>query len=372
MASKRVLLLYISEVSGHHRATLAIETALKIIDPGTQVLNLNAFNYTNPISEKIINQLYMSVIKTAPGIWDYLYDNPAVVRNIARIKDSVHKFNYVKLQKLFDKFKPDVVACSQAFPAGMVADFKKMYGAPFKVVGVLTDYIPHAYWIYDTIDYYITPADDISAKLVERGVPAAKIKPLGIPFDPVFNTQKNKRETRVKLGLDPDYPVILMMGGGHGIGPMKTIVKSLAKSRHPIQEIIVAGKNRSLYKSLKKKIKKRSRRVLLFEYVNNVHELMRASDMIITKPGGVTTAEVLAQGLPMIIMKPLPGQESHNSAYLTHKGAALRVDKPSRMHEVIDGLLDRPEKLQALRNAAGKLAKPNASEDIARLLLDSA
>ncbi len=361
--------MYISEVSGHHRATLALETALKSIDPGTQVMNLNAFNYTNPISEKIINQLYMSVIKTAPGIWDYLYDNPAVVRNIARIKESVHKFNSVKLKRLFDTFRPDVVACSQAFPAGMVADYKKMFGASFKLVGILTDYIPHAYWIYDTVDYYITPAQDISLRLMERGVPAEKIKPLGIPFDPVFNSKLNKSEIRSRLGLNPSLPVVLMMGGGHGIGPMKTIVKSLRRMRHQVQTIIIAGKNRGLYNSLKRKATKSAQRVLLFPYVNNVHELMHVSDMIITKPGGVTTAEVLAQGLPMIIMKPIPGQEMHNAAYLTQKGAALRIDTPALMHEVIDGLLDHPEKLAELAAGARKLAKPTASMDIARFML---
>ena len=370
MTSRRVILMYISEVSGHHRATSAVEKALKILEPKTEVLNLNGFNYTNPLSEKIINRLYMSVIRSAPRIWDYLYDNPVVARKIARIKDSVHKFNSPKLKKLFDGFKPDVVACSQAFPCGMCADYKKASGSHIKLVGMLTDYIPHSYWIYDTVDYYVTPSEDISRHLINRGVPPQKVKAFGIPFDPVFTAPLDRRAAKRKLDLDPDDPVILIMGGGHGIGPMRTIVHSLERSRYFLQEIVVTGVNVKLYNALKRGIKRRRQRVLLFQYTENIHELMKAADIIVTKPGGVTTAEVLAQALPMIIIKPLPGQETHNASYLTHKGAAISVDTPAQMHLVIDDLLDNPHKIQSLCDGTRHLSKPEAGFDIARLLLE--
>ena len=175
---KRIILMYISEVSGHHSATLAIEKALKILQPDAEILNINAFNYTNPISEKVVNRLYMAVIKRTPQIWDYLYDNPAVVKKVENIKNNIHKFNSPKLKNLFDKFKPDAVVCTQAFPCGMVADFRKTYNSEISLVAVLTDYIPHSYWIYDTVNYYITPSQEVSRSLIKKGVPADKIKPL--------------------------------------------------------------------------------------------------------------------------------------------------------------------------------------------------
>jgi len=362
--------MYISEISGHHSATLAIEKAIKMLSPNTEVLNINAFNYTNPISEKIVNRLYMNVIRRTPQIWDYLYDNPGVAKKIKKIKESVHKLNSPKLKNLFDRFKPKVIACSQAFPCGMVADFKKTYNSEILLTAVLTDYIPHSYWIYDKVNYYITPSDEVSLRLVKKGVASEKIKPLGIPFDPKFNQEVSKHKAMQGLGLNPNMSTILIMGGGQGLGPIKTIVKSLERVKQELQEIIVTGSNSQLYNFLKKRIKKYKKKILVFKYVDNIHELMSISDIIITKPGGVTTAEVLAKKLPMIIVKPIPGQEASNTTYLSGKQAAIKVDKPKDINLVIEGLFKYPDKLKRLSESASRISKPNASLDIARLLLD--
>ena len=362
--------MYISEVSGHHSATLAIEKALKILQPNAEILNINTFNYTNPISEKVVNRLYMAVIKRTPQVWDYLYDNPAVVKKIENIKNTIHKFNSPKLKNLFDKFKPDAVVCTQAFPCGMVADFKKTYNSDIALVAVLTDYIPHSYWVYDTVDYYITPSQDVSQRLIKKGVPEDKIKPLGIPFDPKFNEDVSKTEVMRKLGLNQNLPTLLIMGGGQGLGPIKTIVRSLEKVGKDFQELIVAGTNKKLYKSLKRKIKKYKKKILLFEYVDNINELMGITSIIITKPGGVTTSEALAKRIPMVIVKPIPGQEESNTVYLTEEGAAVKVDSPKDINLVIEDLLTDQRKLNHLCEASARISKPNASIDIARFLLD--
>ncbi|HTZ11427.1 MAG TPA: glycosyltransferase [Candidatus Margulisiibacteriota bacterium] len=370
MHPKRIILMYISEVSGHHSATLAIEKAIKIISPQTEVLNINAFNYTNPISEKVVNRLYMAIIKRAPKIWDYLYDNPAIAKNIEKIKGTIHKFNSPKFKNLFDKFKPDAILCTQAFPCGMVADYKTGFNSTIPLVAVLTDYVPHSYWVYDTVDYYITPSDEVTHRLLKKGVPEQKIKALGIPFDPKFNEQLNQEKIFTKLKLGPSLPTILIMGGGQGLGPIKTIVKSLDKVQTGLQEIIVTGTNKKLYKSLKKNLKKYRKKILLFGYAQNINELMEVSDIIITKPGGVTTAEVLAKNIPMLIAKPIPGQEANNTYYLTQKGAAIKIDCPEKINSAIEELLLNPGKLSRMREAAAMISKPNSSLDIARLLLD--
>jgi len=369
MRPKRIILMYISEVSGHRSATLAIEKALKSLSPKCEILNINAFNYTNPISEKVINRIYMEVIKYTPKVWDYLYDNPSVVKGLEKIKKSVHKSNSPKLKKLFDTFNPDLVVCSQAFPCGMVADYKKAYGSSLPLVAVLTDYIPHSYWVYDNVDYYITPSEDVSERLAKKGVSPSKIKSLGIPFDHKFNQKQNKDEIFLKLNLNPCKPVILIMGGGQGLGPIKTIVKSLEKSGHDIQELIVTGTNKKLYNSLKRKIKRYKKKIQIFSFVQNIHELMHISNVIISKPGGVTTAEVLSAGLAMVIVKPIPGQEINNTNFLTQRGAAIKVDEPKEVYRVIDNLLEDKAETERLKSAAAKIAKPNASMDIAKLLL---
>jgi processive 1,2-diacylglycerol beta-glucosyltransferase len=362
--------MYISEVSGHHSATLAIEKALRILQPDTQTLNINAFNYTNPISEKIINRLYMGVIKRTPQVWDYLYDNPKVVKKIEKIKEAVHKFNSPKLKILFDRFKPDAIVCTQAFPCGMCADYKKTYNSNIKLIAVLTDYIPHSYWIYDTVNYFVTPSEDVSISLMKKGVIFDKIRPLGIPFDPKFNEARDRNKLTQKFKLNPDIPTILIMGGGQGLGPIKTIVKSLEKVKREIQELVVTGTNRKLYRSLKRKIKKYKKKILLFEYVNNINELMGISNIIITKPGGVTVAEVLAKRIPMIIVKPLPGQEASNTNYLTEKGAAIKLDEPKDINAVVEDLFANAVQFNQICESARLISKPNASLDIARLVLD--
>lgn len=366
---KRIILMYISEVSGHHSATIAIEKAIRTFEPDAEILNINAFNYTNPLSEKIVNRLYMGVIKTTPQLWDYLYDNPAVVKKLERIKETIHKFNSPKLKKLFDRFKPDVVACAQAFPCGMVADYKKTFNSQIPLVAVLTDYIPHSYWVYDGVDYYVTPCEEVTGRLMEKGVPLKKIKSFGIPFNHKFNDPVDSKFVIYRLGLRPGVFTVLIMGGGQGLGPIKTVVKTLEQSESDFQEIIVAGSNKQLYNTLRRRIRKYRKEIKLFGYCQNVNELMSVSDAVITKPGGITTAEALSKKIPMIIIKPIPGQEINNTMYLMSKGAAVKVDKPKAIASVIDELVRNPKRLLAMREAAGRISKPHASVDIARLLL---
>ncbi|MFA5286890.1 MAG: glycosyltransferase [Candidatus Omnitrophota bacterium] len=361
--------MYISEVSGHRNAALAIEKAIRILEPNAEILNINAFNYTNPVAEKVTNSIYMGIIKMAPGIWDYLYDNPRIARRVEQTKKKIHQANSPKLKKLFDKFNPDMVICTQAFPCGMVADYKDTYGSNLPLVAVLTDYVPHSYWIYDSVDYFIAPSEDVGVKLINKGVSKNKVKSLGIPFDPKFSEPLDKENLRNKYKLNSDLPVVLIMGGGQGLGPIKTIVRTLEKTKAGIQEIVVTGTNRKLYKSLKRKIKKYKNKILLFGYAQQINELMHLADIVVSKPGGVTTAEVLAKGKPMIIIKPLPGQEANNTKYLVEKGAAIKLDRAKKINLVIDELINNPHKLKCLSDAAKRISKPNSSLDIAKFIL---
>lgn len=368
--SKRIILMYISEVSGHHSATIAIEKAVHILDPKAEVLNINGFNYTNPISEKVVNSIYMGVIKKFPKVWDYLYDNPKIARRISNMKERLHKFNAPKIKKLFDEFMPDAVACTQAFPCGMAADFKKHYQSSLPLVAILTDYAPHTYWIYNTVDYYVCPADAVAERLIQKGVAPEKIRVLGIPFSPEFNNPVSKNEIMNRLNINNGCGNILIMGGGQGLGPIESIVRSLEKIKKPINVIIVTGTNKKLYARLERKAKQFKNNILLFSYVSKMNELMSVADIIITKPGGITTSEALSKNLPMIIINPIPGQEASNADFLCQNNAALQVADPKRIYLTVERLLNNPAQLKSVRDAAAQISKPNASMDIARLLLE--
>ena len=370
MPSKRILLMHISNISGHYSASLAIEKAIKISSPESQTLTLNAFNYVHPRGEKIINFFYMFLIQKLPFIWSHLYDNPYWIKKTQRLKESIHSFNLPKLEALFNKFSPDVVVSTQAFPCGLVADFKRIKKTNLSLVAVLTDFISHSYWVYDDVDYYIVPTEEVKQRLVEKGVSPVRVKVFGIPFDLKFNQDLNKSRIRKELNLEKDLFTILIMGGGQGLGPIKNIVKILDNLKFNFQQIVVCGSNKQAYRWLKKRLGCYKKRVHLLSYAQNIEELMSAADIIITKPGGITCAEALSKGLPMLIISPLPGQEANNTFYLTNQGAAIKIDRLEDLTSVISDLYNQPTKLKELSRASLQISKPNAARDIAQLLFE--
>ena len=365
--TKRILLLYISEHSGHHCASLAIEKALKALDPSAETLNINCFNYTNPILEKVINRAYMSVIKARPEIWDYLYDNPDVLKRTQKFREMIHRFNTGKLNTLISEFKPDAVVCTQAFPCGMIADYKKSFGLTMPLVGVLTDYAPHSYWIYNNVDCYIVPSPEAGKKLVENGIDPEKIKVYGIPVDSKFNQRIDAESVCKRLDLDSGVPRILIMGGTQGLGPIKEVVRLLDRSHLKVQNIIVTGTNKRLFKWLSRW--KFRNKTLVLPYAPNIDELMGLASFIITKPGGITTAEALAKGLPMLIVSPLPGQEAMNTRFLLHEGVAVKAENPQDVVVLLEELLYNKNKLRLMSNMALSLSKPDSAVNIAKLVL---
>lgn len=369
-AHPKILLMHITRTSGHHRATVAIENALRIVRPDVETMNINGFAYVYPVLEKIANAVYMNIIKRRPKIWEYLYDNPRVIQRTGTIKRVLNNSRHARLAKLFKKFNPEAVVCSQAFPCGMVGDFKKRYKYPVKLIGVLTDFAPHHYWVHEEVDYYVVPTQEAAHRLVQEGIRKERIKIYGIPADPKFMFPVNKEEVAKSLGLDLNIPTILVMGGGHGLGPIRTIVKALAQLKNPFQLLILTGINKKVLKSIKAIKFSHGQKVVPLSYVDNVHELMEIASFVITKPGGMTTAECLVKGLPMVVVNPIPGQEARNTELLLEKGIAVKVDDLSTIGENVRRLLESPEKLFAMRQSARAYGKPNAAVDIARLALE--
>lgn len=367
---KKILLMYITLNSGHHRASSAIENALKELSPGIQTLNINAFAYTNPILEKIINRTYMSVIQNKPEVWEYLYDNPKVLKSLQGMRDAIHRFNSKKLKMLLEDFQPDAVVCTQAFPCGMIADYKRNSNLKLPLIGVLTDHAPHSYWIFQDVDYYITPSEASREKFVKNGISPSKIKAFGIPIDPKFGERHDKRDICNRLGCDPERPIVLIMGGSQGLGPVENIVNILEKIEIDFQLIVVCGINARLEKILRKRAKKYAKKFIAFGHIENVDEFMEVSSVVITKPGGLTTAEALSKDLPMIIVHPIPGQELKNTEFLLIQGVALRAEDCEDIAALVQELLVNDNKLVEMRTRAAELKKPSAAMDIAELILN--
>lgn len=369
---KKILLMYISQNSGHHRACIALDRALHMMDKTFSVRSVNSFNYTNPILEKIINQTYMTVIKRKPEVWGYLYDNPVVIQKTRRLKDSIHRYNSGKMRALIEDYRPDVVVCTQAFPCGIIADLKKSYDIKSKLIGILTDYAPHSYWIYDNVDAYVVPSPDTGAKLEENGVPGSKIKPFGIPVDPKFYAAMDKEELFEKHSLDKDAPVILVMGGGQGLGPTRKLISLMDKSEVKMQIVAITGTNKKLYRALIRASKRFHKKVRILEYTEDVHEFMSISSAILTKPGGITTAEAMSKNLPIVIIKPLPGQEAMNTDFLLRNNMAVKANDESEAIILLEELLKNGEKLESIRSNMRAHAHSDSSLRIARLISEVA
>jgi len=369
---KKVLLMYITSSSGHYRASLAIENALKTLSPGITTMNINGFAYTNPILEKLINRTYMSVIKNNPEVWEYLYDNPKVLKSVQGLRNAIHRSNSKKLKVLIqDEFKPDAVVCTQAFPCGMAADYKKYLGLDLPLFGVLTDHAPHSYWIFDNVDYYIVPSEAGRNHFMRNGVDGAKIRVFGIPIDQRFSINYGKEEVCKKLGLDSRKRTVLIMGGSQGLGPVEKMLDALERVDFDFQIIAVCGINKRLQKTLTKRAKKYKKKIFVFGMVENVYELLEASDLIITKPGGLTTSEALAKNLPMIIIHPIPGQETKNTDFLLQQGVALRAEDGDDVAVLVQELFSNSLKLDEMRKKADLIKKPNSAMDTAQLILQA-
>ncbi len=367
---KRILLLYISNISGHRSAANAIEKAIRMLSPSAPILSMNFFQYVAPITEKIVNAMYMGVVKRAPIVWQVMYDNPRVVRSTSRARKFVYAQIRKKVDSLIRSFSPDVVIATQAFPCEIVSRYKMETGAKFKVFGVLTDYAPHSFWISPAVDYYVVASEEVKKKLISKGVEEEKVKAFGIPIDPAFCFSKDPEEVRARLGFSGRFPLVLVMGGGQGLGPLKRIVRSLDRLGEDFGIITVCGNNKRLYESMLKLKGRLKHDLYPFGYVDNVDELMTVSKIIVTKAGGLTISEAMAKGLPMVIVNSLPGQEYNNLRFLLKHRCCLRAEDEKEVREGVRRLLTDESLWERLHQRALLTGRPNSALETAHLALE--
>ena len=365
-SGRRVLLMHITATSGHHRASAALSDTVTRLEPLTRVDNVDAFQYTSRFVRWAITRSYLSLIRHQPDVWEYLYDNPMVHRRVQHLQALLHRYHAAKLEHLLETVRPDVIACTQAYPCGVVADFKKRHRLSIPLVGILTDYAPHLYWFHDTVDVYVVPSEQVKQRFLMRGVTPDRVRVLGIPIDVRFSEPTDREATARELGLRLDYPVILLMGGGGGFGQLREILLNLDTLPHGCQFLVIAGTNRSLFAWCRSQSFRH--RTVILGYTGDIPKLMDIATMLVSKPGGLTTSEALARRVPLVIVNPIPGQEAYNARFLLSQGAAVAANCPETARQTVRDLLENPDRLEALRRRTAELARPTAARDIARLL----
>lgn len=363
--NKKILIVSLGTGSGHIRAAKAIEGSVREKDPSASILNIDFLDYTRPILKSFYTGLYVRIVTLAPGLYRFLYKKVTPGSTKARL--IFDRINSAFFKKTVFDFDPDVVICTHFVPANLISFWKRSYGLHAKTFMVITDYEAHALWADKGIDQYFVASESTKDDLVRVGIDSDSIFVSGIPIDEKFSKKYNKAEIRKKIGIDSNFTVSIF-SGGFGIGPVGEMVSSIKSKISSINVIVVAGKNVELRKKLDSMVE-HNKNIKIFGFVNNVEELMAVSDVIVSKPGGLTVAESLSMGVPLIISEPIPGQEEGNARFLLKNKVALDGGNSTKITEVLERLIKEKDLLKKLRANCVNLAKPLASIVIAKEVL---
>ncbi len=368
----KVLIVYTTAGMGHQRAAQALKLSFERMLPNSEASVVDVLDYSNVVFRKMYNRIYLELIKELPELLGYIYkryDDEFTARSTAKVRLLFDKLNTINLKKLIEECDPDVIVCTHFLALEIFSDMKKRKKLSLPLYGVLTDYYPHAFWVYDYVDRYYVATRESQRNLMRRGLDESKILVTGIPIDPVYEQVLPREIAKEKLGLDRSVPAVLILNGGFGVGKMEEIVKSFQDCEFSLELVVVAGKNEALLKSLKIIVKNIKPRAKVFGFVENIHELMNACDVIITKPGGLSTSEAMASGLPMVLVDPIPGQEDRNCEYLLEKGVAVRLYDLSDAADKVIHLLQARDKLDEMKGRIRKAAQSHAALEIAEDIL---
>jgi processive 1,2-diacylglycerol beta-glucosyltransferase len=274
--------------------------------------------------------------------------------------------------KLLREYQPDLIVCTHFLPAEIVSWLKAKERLASRQVIIVTDFDVHAMWLVHHYERYFVALEEARVYLEVLGIPPEKITVSGIPIDPVFAIKKDKQEMRAKHGLAPDRTTILLSAGGFGVGSVDALVQSLLPLQQRAQIVAICGRNEELKERLTKLAAriKPDASVLLkpFGYTKEMDELMTASDLVLGKPGGLTTSEALAKGLVFVIVNPIPGQEERNSDHLLEGAAAIRCNNLPTLSYKLDRLLSDPQRFKTMQANARRMGHPNAASEIVEKL----
>jgi len=368
----RILVLSASVGSGHTRAAQAVTLAISQLDPTALVRNVDVLQFTNAVFRRIYSTGYLKLVDLAPHLIGYLYDQmdrPRAPDNMQdRLRLLIEKLNLRRFIELLEE-PWDVVVSTHFMPPEIVASLRRAGKITTPQITVITDFDCHRIWVHNPTDHYCAGSDEGAAVLASLGVPRETIHVTGVPIHPLFYQPRDRAECRKQWGMDDNRPCILQLSGGFGVGPVANIFQGLLNVRQPAHLVVVCGKNPKTPKQLAQIPVPERHKVQLLGFTDKIDELMTCADVIVSKPGGLTTSEVLARGAVMAVVNPIPGQESRNCDYLLENGAAIKVNNIATMADKIAHLLDDPQRLAVLKATAAKLAHPRAALEIAKLAL---
>lgn len=372
---KKIMIFYGSYGGGHLSAARAIKEYIEDNNKDIEIQMIDCIEYVNKFVNKITTKAYEDMAKIAPWAWGYVYKK-SEKGIIAKFSNDSNKLMAHKLYKLINEFGPDCIISTHPFSSQMCAYLKKKGKANFKLATVTTDYAPHDQWLlyHEQVNFFFVAHDGMKKALSEKGIDENKIYVTGIPLSNRFLAHYHKKDILLEFGLQENKKTVLFFGGGKmGLGKSKTleILKTLAEDFDNLQIVAISGKNKEMNEQFKEIVSSTAREdsIKVLEFTNKVPELMTIADLVITKPGGLTTTESLASGLPIIIINPIPGQEEENAEFLEERKVGVWIKKGDNVKEVLTNIFSNPEKMREMKINARLLAKKNSTVDICKIIL---
>jgi processive 1,2-diacylglycerol beta-glucosyltransferase len=365
-----VIFLSASYGGGHRQASLALTNALDICQDKLHTEIVDFMELISPLINRLTRFTYTKSVRNTPGLYGYFY----------RVTDSLkldtlmekHLTN-VSLEKILDflaERSPRLVVATFPMAAGVISYIKRQGLLETPLVTVITDNTAHSQWVHPETDFYLVGSEQVRQGLIYQGVPDPKIIVTGIPIDLKFSRTPPKETLYAKFGLRPEIPVILVMTGAVGmLRGIPALCQVLDELPFPLQVLVITGKDKGLYQHLIEQRGRFNKLFKIYQFVDNVEEFMAVSNLLITKAGGLTISEALAVGLPMLIYRPIPGQEAENTRYLLDAGAALPVYDLKELKVKLHLVLTQKHFYEALRSGAQAAGRPEAAYIAARILL---
>ncbi|MCX7113462.1 MAG: glycosyltransferase [Proteobacteria bacterium] len=367
---KRVLIMSAGAGSGHIRAAEALEKSFKSDGRVEEVVNNDALQYTNKLFRNFYSKLYTSLVKSAPNFLGWWYKASDEPWRTDRMRHMIDRLNTKPMVRFIRDFDPHITVCTHFMPAGIISHLIATKQLQARLSIVVTDFDFHAMWLSRSFHRYFVAIEETKAHLEMLGIPDERITVSGIPIDPIFQQPVNRDEERAKLGLNPEMPVLLLSAGAFGLGPTEFMVERLFSLDHDAQTVVVCGRNEELRHRLTQLVGNRSSKFKILGYSNEMHNLLKLSDIFIGKPGGLASSEAIACGLPMCVVTPIPGQEERNSDHLLEEGAAVKCNDLTTLAYKLDRLLDDPKRLERMKANALRFSNPAASQTIVDTLLE--
>lgn len=363
----KIIVVYASAGAGHFKAADAIYNYLKEHCPQAELKLVDVLDMSCPFFAFFYRWGYSFLIRRAPFLWQtafFLTDfKPSrfFTRLIAVLINNINTADFVKFLIRED---PDIIVSTHFLPSELAARLKREAKIHSKLITQITDFGVHPFWISEGTDIYVVASEVGKEQLIKAGVRQDSVKELGIPVDYKFLKKYDKQESRKKLGIDLKQFTLLVITGSFGTGPLEKIADILHKD---VQVLVVCANNKKLYSRL---MRRGLLNVKVFGFIHNAEELMAASDLIITKPGGLSTVESLVMDLFPIFISPIPGQETGNIKALAFEGVGIYPRNIGQLKDIVMDFKEHPEKLEAARQAISRMKRPDCLKEICNVVCE--